>query len=400
MAKRIKELDMNKNILLGVSGGIAAYKAIELASLLSKAGFSVKTVLTDNAQNFVAGINFAAITHGSVHSSLFEDADPIPHITLADWADLIVVAPATANIVAKAARGLADDLLSTTLLAHTKPVLYVPAMNVNMYENPATQANLQTLRERGQHILEPVTGLLACGYEGKGKYPPNSEVLCAIRCFLEYPEDLSGTSVTVSAGATAEPIDPMRMITNRSSGRMGLAIARAFALRGAKVTLVHGLMDEKPPYYLHQAIFAPTVQLMHDAVLKSAKGCQIIVKCAAVSDFKPLKAASRKIKKGGNLNLELVPTPDILAQLGKLKTKKQMLVGFAAETDNLVANAKEKLQRKNLDLICVNHLDTAGADQTTLSVISAKDAKNARPPVLSGDKFEVALRLVERIIKP
>ncbi len=398
MAKRTKECNMNKNILLGVSGGIAAYKAIELASLLSKAGFSVKTILTDHALRFVTGINFAAITHGSVHSSLFEDADPIPHISLADWADLIVVAPATANIMAKAAQGLADDLLSTTLLAHTKPVLFVPAMNVNMYENPATQANLQILRERGQHILEPLTGLLACGYEGKGKYPPNAEVLSAIRCYLEYPEDLVGTSVLVTAGATAEPIDPMRLITNRSSGKMGLAIARVFALRGAKVTLVHGLMDETPPYYLHQAIFAPTVQLMFDAVIKAAKGCQIIVKCAAVSDFKPLKASSRKIKKGGNLNLELVPTPDILAQLGKLKTKKQKLVGFAAETENLVANAREKLQRKNLDLICVNHLDTAGADQTTLSILSAKDTKNTKPLQLSGDKFEVAQRLVERII--
>ncbi|HPB43939.1 MAG TPA: bifunctional phosphopantothenoylcysteine decarboxylase/phosphopantothenate--cysteine ligase CoaBC [Candidatus Syntrophosphaera sp.] len=391
---------MDKNILLGVSGGIAAYKAIDLASKLSKAGYSVKTILTENASRFVAGINFAAITHGSVHSQLFEDADPIPHITLADWADLIVVAPATANILAKAAQGIADDLLSTTLLAHAEPVLYVPAMNVNMYQSQATQANLNILRVRGNHVLEPNTGLLACGYEGKGKYPPNAEVANAIRCYLEYPEDLDGISVLVTAGATAEPIDPMRLITNKSSGRMGLAIARAFALRGAKVTLVHGLMEETPPYYLHQAIFAPTVQLMYDAVIKAAKGCRIIVKCAAVSDFKPLKASSHKIKKGGSLNLELAPTPDILAQLGKQKTKKQKLVGFAAETDNLIANAREKLQKKNLDLICVNHLDTAGADQTTLSVISAGDNKNKKTLQLSGDKFEVALRLVERIVKP
>ncbi|MDD4223476.1 MAG: bifunctional phosphopantothenoylcysteine decarboxylase/phosphopantothenate--cysteine ligase CoaBC [Candidatus Cloacimonetes bacterium] len=390
---------MKEKILLCVSGGIAAYKAIELASLLSKAGFVVKTVLTDNAQRFVSRINFAAITHQSVHNSLFEDSDPIPHIDLADWADLIVVAPATANILAKAAQGLADDLLSTTLLAHKKPVLFVPAMNVNMYEHPATQANLSILRERGNHVLEPVTGLLACGYEGKGKYPPNPEIVYAVRCYLEYPEDLRGIKVLVTAGATAEPIDPMRLITNKSSGKMGLAIARAFALRGAQVTLVHGLMEEKPPYYLHEAIFAPTVQLMHDAVIKAAKGSQIIVKCAAVSDFKPLKAASQKIKKGGSLNLDLVPTPDILAQLGKQKTKKQKLIGFAAETEKLVANAREKLLRKNLDLICVNHLDTAGSDQTKLSLISADQAKTARPLELSGDKFEVALRLVERIIQ-
>ncbi len=390
---------MNKKILLCVSGGIAAYKAIDLASLLTKAGYEVKTILTANAKRFVAEINFAAITHGSVHSSLFEDSDPIPHITLADWADMIVVAPATANIMAKAVQGIGDDLLSTTLLAHTKPVLFVPAMNVNMYQNTATQANLQILRERGNHILEPVTGLLACGYEGKGKYPPNPEVLYAIHCYLEYPQDIHKTRVLVTAGATAEPIDPMRMITNKSSGKMGLAIARAFALRGAQVTLVYGLMEETPPYYLHEAIFAPTVNLMDDAVTKAAKKADIIVKCAAVSDFKPLKASSRKIKKGGNLNLELVPTQDILAQLGKHKTKKQKLIGFAAETENLLANAREKLQRKNLDLICVNHLDTAGSDQTTLSLITATQAKSAKPQQISGDKFEVALRLVERIIQ-
>ncbi len=388
---------MNKKILLCVSGGIAAYKAIDLASRLHKAGFEVRTVLTDNARRFVGEINFAAITQGSVHSSLFEDADPIPHVSLADWADLIVVAPATANILAKASQGIADDLLSATLLACKKAALVVPAMNVNMYENPATQANLRALRERGHHILEPLTGLLACGYEGKGKYPPNQEIIHSIRCYLSYPEDLHGTSVLVTAGATTEPIDPMRLITNRSSGKMGLAIARAFALRGAQVTLVHGLMDENPPYYLHQAIFAPTVQLMHDAVIKAAKSCQIIVKCAAVSDFKPLKAVSHKIKKGGSLNLELVSTPDILAKLGTQKTKKQKLIGFAAETDNLIANAREKLQRKNLDLICVNHLDTVGSDQTTLSLVSA--GKQSKPEQLSGEKFEVALMLVDRITR-
>lgn len=388
---------MKEKILLCVSGGIAAYKAIDLASRLHKAGYEVRTVLTDNARRFVGELNFAAITQGSVHSSMFEDADPIPHISMADWADLIVVAPATANILAKAAQGIADDLLSTTLLAHKKAALFVPAMNVNMYENPATQANLRVLRERGHHILEPLTGLLACGYEGKGKYPPNQEIIHAIRCYLAYPEDLQGTSVLVTAGATAEPIDPMRLITNRSSGKMGLAIARAFALRGAKVTLVHGLMEEPAPYYLHQAIFAPTVQLMHDAVIKAAKNCQIIVKCAAVSDFKPLKPASHKIKKGGSINLELVPTQDILARLGTLKTKKQKLIGFAAETDNLIANARGKLHSKNLDLICVNHLDTAGSDLTTLSLLSA--GEQAKPEQLSGDKFEVALKLVDRITK-
>ena len=390
---------MKKKILLCVSGGIAAYKAIELASMLKKAGFELKTVLTESARKFVAGINFAAISSGSVHTSLFEDADPIPHIALADWADLIVVAPATANIMAKAARGLADDLLSNILLAHAKPVLFVPAMNVHMFEHPATQENMRILKERGHFIMQPETGLLACGYEGKGKYPPNQEIVFAIRCHLEYPQDLDGISVLVTAGATAEPIDPMRMITNRSSGKMGLAIARAFSLRGAKVTLIHALMDEKPPCHLQETIFAPSAQLMKDATLKAGKGADIVVKCAAVSDFKPLKASTQKIKKGANLILDLVPTDDILAQLGKKKGKKQKLVGFAAETENLIPNARKKLESKNLDLICVNHLDTAGSDETSLSLIKAGAAKNAKPEVLTGDKFEVALCLVDRIIK-
>ncbi|MBW6514883.1 MAG: bifunctional phosphopantothenoylcysteine decarboxylase/phosphopantothenate--cysteine ligase CoaBC [Candidatus Syntrophosphaera sp.] len=388
---------MKKKILLCVTGGIAAYKAIDLASRLSKAGYEVKTVLTSHAQRFVAGINFAAITQNSVHTTLWEDNDPIPHITLADWADLIVVAPATANIMAKAAYGIADDLLSSLLLAHLKPVLFVPAMNVHMYDHPATQANIALLKKRGNHVLEPVTGLLACGYEGKGKYPPNEEVVFAIRCYLEHPANLSGKKVLVTAGATSEPLDPMRTLTNKSSGKMGLAIARAFALRGARVTLVHGNVSETLPYYLHKAVFTPTVQEMADEVLRAPGAYDIIVKCAAVSDFRPAKTSAQKIKKGGKLALELVPTQDILAELGRVKPKKQILVGFAAETENLAANAKVKLERKNLDLICVNHLDTAGADETALTLIFAKNKKSIR---LEGDKFAVALQLVGQIAKP
>lgn len=390
---------MDKKILLCVSGGIAAYKAIDLASRLIKSGCEVKTVITSNALRFVSGQNFAAITHNSVHSSLWEDADPIPHISLADWADMIVVAPATANILAKAASGIADDLLSSLLLAHTKAVLFVPAMNVNMYLHPATQANITSLKQLGNHVLEPLTGMLACGYEGQGKYPPNEEVLFALRCYLEYPANLQGKRVLVTAGATAEAIDPMRMISNRSSGKMGLAIARIYALRGAQVTLVHGLSTEKIPYYLHQAIFTPSVREMYEQVIRLAPVQDIIVKCAAVSDFRPVQASAQKIKKGSKLSLELVATEDILAQLGKLKAKKQKLVGFAAETEKLVEHALDKLKRKNLDLICVNHLDKAGADDTTLTLIKAGQAASAKFPKLSGDKYDVALQLVEQINK-
>ena len=390
---------MDKNILLCVSGGIAAYKAIDLASRLTKGGCRVKTILTDSATQFVSPLNFSTITHNSVHSSLFTDTDPIPHITLADWADKIVVAPATANIMAKAAHGIGDDLLSTTLLAAHSPVLFVPAMNVNMYRNAATQANMDILRQRGHHILEPSTGLLACGYEGQGKYPPNEEIIYALRCYLEYRADLAGKKVLVTAGATAEPIDPMRMISNRSSGKMGLAIARAFALRGADVTLIHGMLSETVPYYLRKAVYTPTVQEMYEQVLAEAAGMDLIVKCAAVSDYKPASASSSKIKKGKALSLDLVTTPDILAQLGKLKPKGQLLVGFAAETENLIENARSKLVRKNLDLICVNHLSTAGADSTELTLVTPSKAAHPRYRRLSGDKFDVALQLAERINK-
>lgn len=389
---------MKGKILLCVTGGIAAYKAIDLASQLTKSGFEVKIALTKNAQRFVSALSFSAIINQGVHTDLFENSDPIPHIHLADWADLTIVAPATANIIAKAAQGIGDDLVSTILLSQPKPVLFVPAMNVHIYEHPATQNNLKILKERGNYILEPETGLLACGYEGKGKYPPNEEVIYAIRCYLKYPANLTGKKILVTAGATAEPIDPMRMITNKSSGKMGLSIARAFALRGAEVTLVYGIVTETIPYYMKKSIFAPTAKLMYDAVMKQAKNYDIIVQCAAVSDYKPIKASTQKIKKSKNFNLELIATPDILEQLGKNKPPKQKLIGFAAESEHILENAKEKLQKKNLDLICANNLETAGKDETTLNLIRAGATKTTKPIQLTGNKFDVALDLVEYII--
>lgn len=389
---------MKGKILLCVTGGIAAYKAIDLASQLTKSGFEVKIALTKNAQRFVSALSFSAIINQGVHTDLFENSDPIPHIHLADWADLTIVAPATANIIAKAAQGIGDDLVSTILLSQPKPVLFVPAMNVHIYEHPATQNNLKILKERGNYILEPETGLLACGYEGKGKYPPNEEVIYAIRCYLKYPANLTGKKILVTAGATAEPIDPMRMITNKSSGKMGLSIARAFALRGAEVTLVYGIVTETIPYYMKNSIFAPTAKLMYDAVMKQAKNYDIIVQCAAVSDYKPIKASTQKIKKSKNFNLELIATPDILEQLGKNKPPKQKLIGFAAESEHILENAKEKLQKKNLDLICANNLETAGKDETTLNLIRAGATKTTKPIQLTGNKFDVALDLVEHII--
>lgn len=363
---------MNK-ILLCVSGCIAAYKAIELASMLNKAGFKVKTVLTENATRFVTPLNFAAITGESVHTAMFGDADPIPHINLADWAKMVVIAPATANIIAKAAHGLADDLLSSILLAHTRPRLWVPAMNVKMYENPATQANLALLKSRGDLVLEPATGMLACGYEGKGKYPPNLEVMSAISCYLEYERDLEGIRVLVTAGATEEAIDPMRKITNNSSGKMGMALCRALALRGAEVSLVHGRLQVPVPYYLKEVVPAFDVDTMYREVMSRQQDNDWIIKCAAVSDFKPLNPTDKKITKSKSLSLELVATPDILFQLGKNKPAGQKLIGFAAQTHDLIKNASEKLKKKKLDMIVANPIYVAGSDDTQIAIIKAPD---------------------------
>ncbi len=387
-------MDKKPRILLCVSGGIAAYKAIDLASQLYKAGYEIRTVLTAAAQRFVSPLNFAAITHSSVHSSLWEDANPIPHISLADWADLIVVAPATANIMAKAAHGLGDDLLSSLLLAHQKPVLWVPAMNVNMYSNPATQANISLLRDRGNQILEPAIGMLACAYEGKGKYPPNLEVIYAIRSYLQYGRDLIGKKVLVTAGASVEQIDPMRSITNRSSGKMGIALARALSLRGAQVSLIYAAVTEEIPYYLYEAALALSVDEMYAQVMARAPKMDWIIKCAAVSDYKPEQVYADKIKKGGPLTLNLVSTPDILAELGKQKGPHQKLIGFAAETQNLAENALVKLKSKNLDLIIANHLSNAGKSTNALQILSAK----AEPLCIEGDKFALAHQIIDRIL--
>lgn len=388
-------MDKKPRILLCVCGGIAAYKAIDLASQLYKAGYEIRTILTQAAHEFVSPLNFAAITHSFVHSSLWEDSDPIPHITLADWAELIVVAPATANMLAKAAHGLADDLLSCVLLAHKKPILWVPAMNVNMYSNPATVANICILRERGNHILEPATGMLACAYEGKGKYPPNPEVIFAIRSYLHYGRDLIGKKVLVTAGATTEKIDPMRTITNRSSGKMGIALARALSLRGAQVSLVYARVSTEIPYHLYEAVQALSVDEMYAEVMSRAGRMDWIIKCAAVSDFKPKTVYADKIKKGGQLTLDLIATPDILAELGRNKSPKQKLIGFAAETQDLAENALKKLKSKHLDLIIANHLSNADKNTNSLQIISEK----AEPLHIEGDKFELAHQIIDRILR-
>lgn len=384
----------NAKILLCVSGGIAAYKAIDLASRLQKMGFEIRTVLTESACKFVAPINFSAITHNDVYTSLWDGSDPIPHITLADWADLVVVAPASANTIAKAAHGLADNLLNSILLAHRKQVLWVPAMNVNMYENQVTGENLQALKLRGHHILDPAFGMLACAYTGKGKYPPNEEIVYAIRTYLEYGEDLCSVKALVTVGATVESIDPMRMISNRSSGRMGLSLARALYLRGAEVILVYASISESKPYYISDAFHTLSVDEMHNRVMLEAPKCDWIFKCAAVSDYKPAEYRENKIKKASDLQLNLVRTKDILSDLGSLKRDNQLLIGFAAETQNLEENAKKKLEKKNLDLVVANHLKHAGSATSDILMIDRKHNLCSA----QGDKFDLAHLIIDRVI--
>jgi phosphopantothenoylcysteine decarboxylase/phosphopantothenate--cysteine ligase len=383
---------MKNKILLCVTGGIAAYKAIDLASQLIKQGYEVKTVLTKNALEFVTELNFKAITKNTVHTEMFAYTDPIPHISLADWADLVVIAPSTANMMAKAAHGIADDLMSTVLLAHTFPKLWIPAMNVHMYDNPATQSNIGTLMSRGDFVLEPVSGLLACGYEGKGKFPPVEEVINAIKTYLNHTQDLKGKKVLITAGGTAEMIDPMRQITNRSSGKMGLALARAAALRGAEVYLVYANITVALPYYLKDATRAVTVDEMDKAVQKLFPKMDIVIMAAAVSDFAPVTNSKEKIKKQKELTLELKQTKDILAELGLKKKPKQKLIGFAAETENLLNNAKAKLKNKNLEMIVANLLNVSGMDDTEVTLISQKKSVS-----LKADKFTVAHLILDAV---
>ncbi len=382
----------NKKILLGITGGIAAYKVIDLASKLTKTGAVVKTIMTSHASEFISPITLRAITHQTVSTKMFDPQSEIEHITLADWADIFVIAPATANILGKAANGIANDLLSTTILATTAPILFVPAMNVHMYENPVLRSNLVKLQKFGYFLMEPEIGKLACGYEGKGRYPRNEDIIDHIRTFLRYQKDLVGNSLLITAGANQENIDPMRFISNLSSGKMGLALAKAAAIRGAQVKLIYGKISETIPSYI-VAEKKESAQEMHKAVITAVKNFKAIIMAAAVADFTPSQIAKKKIKKADNLTLNLQRTTDILAELGK--NKKQKLIGFAAESDDLVQNAQKKLQEKNLDLIIANNLKNAGKSKTTIKIIN----KNLEILEYSGEKFAVAHKILDEVKK-
>ncbi len=381
----------NKKILLAISGGIAAYKAIELCSLLKKRGAETRIIFTENASRFVTELTFEVISQNKVHSSLWNSDIPIPHIQLADWADILVIAPATADAIAKAAHGIADDLLSSTILAVHTPILFVPAMNINMYKNAATVANIQLLQQRGYFFMEPEHGKLACGYSGKGRYPENQEIIYHIITFLQHTRYWQNKKVLITAGACRENIDPMRFISNHSSGKMGIALARAAHILGAQVTLIAAAVTETIPEYI-KTIRAYTADEMLSACRQEFPDSDLLLMNAAVSDYKPSVFREQKIKKGDSLPLELIRTPDIISELVKVRKTGQLICGFAAESEKIVEYARIKLEHKELDFIVANDLKIAGSDITSCTYISPDNEIE-----LMGDKFAVSLQILDFI---
>lgn len=351
-----------KCVVVGVTGGIAAYKTCEVVSRLKKLHADVRVIMTKNATEFVSPLTFQSLSHNPVSVDTFANIQTweIEHIALAQRADLFVIAPATANIIGKLACGIADDMLSTTVMATHAPVLIAPAMNTAMLENAATQQNMRTLSERGMRFIAPGTGMLACGTSGAGRMSEPSQIVDEIVRTLRPREDFAGLSVVVTAGPTAEPLDPVRYITNRSSGKMGYAIAEAAHARGAHVTLISGPTAIQPPKGV-DFVRIGTTQELYDAVLGHADA-DVVIQAAAPADYRAREISPTKIKRtGDSLMIELVPNPDIAAALGARKHPGQTLVGFAAETNNVIENAQGKLKRKSLDLIVANDVTRAGA---------------------------------------
>jgi phosphopantothenoylcysteine decarboxylase / phosphopantothenate---cysteine ligase len=353
----------DKVILLGVTGGIAAYKAADLASRLTKEGCDVHVILTQNATEFITPLTFETLTGNKCLTSTFDrnfEWD-VKHVSLAKCADAVVIAPATANVIAKLAHGLADDMLTTTVLAATCPKLVFPAMNTAMYENPITQDNIECLRRYGFTVAEPASGVLACKDVGKGRLPDTDTIVSAIAGEIACPHDMKGLHVLVTAGPTCEAIDPVRYITNHSTGKMGYALAEAAQQRGANVTLVSGKTNLKSPDGV-TVVPVTSAQDMYRAVLSISDEYDVIIKTAAVADYRPKQAAQNKIKKSdADMSIPLVRNPDILAELGRRKRDSQFLCGFSMETENLLANSADKLQKKNADMIVANSLTTPGA---------------------------------------
>lgn len=389
-----------KTVLLGVTGGIAAYKAAALASALVKLHANVEVIMTEHATKFIAPLTFEQLTGRRTMVDTFDRnfSHKVEHIALADRADLVIVAPATANVCAKLAHGLADDMLTTTVLACTCPKLIAPAMNTKMFENPVTQDNLDILRRYGWEVITPASGWLACGAVGAGKLPEPEQLLQHILRSIALPHDLAGRRVLVTAGPTQEALDPVRYLTNHSTGKMGYAIARMAMLRGAEVTLVSGPTAlDKPPFV--EVVDVVSAQDMFDAVAARQAQSDLIFKAAAVADYTPADYSDDKLKKKeGDMSIPLKRTQDILSYLGQHRRPGQVICGFSMETRDMVENSRAKLDKKNVDMICANNLKVAGAgfagDTNILTVITRQDTVEL--PLMS--KEAAALEIIDRAL--
>ena len=391
-------------IALGVSGGIAAYKAAEIVRLLQERGIRVQVVMTHAAQEFVRPLTFAALSGEKVITDMFAAGNETPnidsaveHIAVAQSIDALLVAPATADILAKFAQGIASDFLSTLFLATTAPVVVAPAMNVNMWNHPATQANLEILKKRGVRVVEPGVGYLACGMTGPGRLAENEAIVAATLEALGASQELAGDTVLITAGPTREKIDPVRYLTNRSSGRMGYALAEAALRRGARVLLVSGPTSLTPPAAA-EVTRVESAEEMRQAVLTLLPQATVVIKTAAVADYRPKAAAAQKIKRSGPMNLELEPTADILREISRHK-ESQVVIGFAAETENVLENARKKLASKMLDAIVVNDVTREGigfdSDRNAVTIITQHEVIE----IPETSKWEVAQRVLDQVVR-
>lgn len=394
----------DKTVVIGVCGGIAVYKACDLVSKLKKTGVNVHVIMTKSATEFVAPLTFQTLSQNYVVEDMFESPKTwdVEHISLAKKADVFVLAPATANVMGKVANGIADDMLTTTIMATKAKVLIAPAMNTNMYENPVVQRNIQTLKDLDYKFVEPESGRLACGDIGSGKLASVDTIFNSIIELLEIKKDLEGTSMIITAGPTVESIDPVRYITNRSTGKMGYSIAKKAIERGADVTLVSGPTNIVPPQNLKKFIQIESAEDMYNAVLENMDENQVIIKSAAVADYRPKEYSDNKIKKSDDdLSIRLDRTKDIALELGKIKNNK-ILVGFAAETNDLLENAKNKIQKKNLDFIVANDLTQDGAgfgvDTNIVKIIDREGVVQEHPKMKKEEVADVILDKIKTLL--
>lgn len=394
----------DKTVVIGVCGGIAVYKACDLVSKLKKTGVNVHVIMTKSATEFVAPLTFQTLSQNYVVEDMFESPKTwdVEHISLAKKADVFVLVPATANVIGKVANGIADDMLTTTIMATKAKVLIAPAMNTNMYENPVVQRNIQTLKDLNYKFVEPESGRLACGDIGSGKLASVDTIFNSIIELLEIKKDLEGTSMIITAGPTVESIDPVRYITNRSTGKMGYSIAKKAIERGADVTLVSGPTNIVPPQNLKKFIQIESAEDMYNAVLENMDENQVIIKSAAVADYRPKEYSDNKIKKSDDdLSIRLDRTKDIALELGKIKNNK-ILVGFAAETNDLLENAKNKIQKKNLDFIVANDLTQDGAgfgvDTNIVKIIDREGVVQEHPKMKKEEVADVILDKIKTLL--